>query len=1855
MALVDSDFSSPVEYQGNDSVLFLKIDGFSVSCGKLELQWTLLVDERNCILGATSLLLPTGKTEFILTGLRLKQDKTYKVAVLATTIRSQGTTTVCSNIITIDTSTPTAGWIRDGFGTNDLQYQSSQTIKASWGGFKTKYGIAKYQVSIQYLTHSTKRKHIVLAFTNVGVNVSLSRLFTEIPDGSKVKTTVRAYTKAGKYIEVSSDGVTVDTSPPNPGKVFDGFDVSSNLKYVNWSFSYLASWTHFEDVHSPVTMYKIGVIRKNGGLVTSLLPLTGVQSKAKLTGLNLVSGIEYCALVEGVNAAGLSSQAFSDCVLVDQDDPQPGVVNDGNSSDVDYQSVNTSFSANWDGFTDGLKGSGIKEYKCLVENKMGQALTDWIPVGNKQKVTVNVNLVNDETYYIKVRAYDVVGHYTEVKSDGVRVDTSHPVYSGDITILGRKEIISSHETVVYIKSNTSITASWPQFIDEHSGMKKYQYSIFKDDDGEAKWTDVPGSNVLKTDATFWNLNLTNGRKYRLAIRGVNNAGTYSIAKSSKFIPQSIPPNLGVVYDGVTRDVDADYQTYTSSVSASWKGFDSNGVRVKTYYIGIGSCMLGNVHITDNTFITVIPSNATSYTVTGLKLVNGQKYCVKVKGENYAGIQTIPVSSNGITVDVTHPITNQARVFDGEDENDIDFTYGNSLSAVWSGIQDPESGIKAFEVAVSRKRSGIPDVTAFKNVRLKESVTFYNLKLVNGVYYIVVCAINQAGLKSCLSSDGVFVDNSLPSTGAVNDGIIEPDIQYQSSTTSISANWENIWDLDSAIKRFEWGVGSNNSDYPNIKHFEDVGLQTYKQSENNLKLNHGHMYYVYLRVYNKAGATYVLRSNGVSVDTTAPIPTAIYPSMSNWTFNERTKTYYSSNTSGIFVTWNDFEENESALWYYKWSIGTSSCGTQIQPFINVGLSSTANVTTKDIHILTRKKYYITILARNRAGLFSRKCLYPILFDNTPPRIGKIEVTSSDGMNRSYFAHGDIIFIKWEGFYDFESEIEKYEVNIKGNDGYSLTVTTQTSNTNHSIISDKLFPRRSYVVSLTVYNQAKLFVSVESHKFVVDDSPPVYSGGLDELPRKRFESNLNHFKISWQPFLDDESPISHYEIGIGTRPFKDDIHKFSETGLRREFQNKDFVIFQQSKKYYVTVKAVNQAGLNLSLIVEELTIDNTPAVCNNQCVFDGESEYELDFMSSNDSISGHWSNVKDIQSGIKVVEYCVGTNPFNCLIKSFTDISQNRSFLCNDCIVREGMILFTRFRFTNGAGMSSILASDGVRIDLSPPIIGRISDGSGNQDVNQVDVRWSPSVTWYGATDPESGIRYCKWCIVEKNDTEVSTCLLQLKNVTYGVRQTLHAKFNFNNNRRYYNSFECINQAGNWKRGISDGFDVAGIWPIPSYVIDGINTDIEYITSDSTITASWGVFEGNERDPVVKYEWGLGSRVGKVDIMPFKNVGMVNQVSQSLLETDVILEQGGRYYVTVQATTLSGRKSNGSSNGIVVDTTYPTGSTVSIEPEFISQKEKLMNLKLNWKNFTDNESGIKLHGYCVGLMENECYTDAMDSLTANEVVVENIQLDNNGLSYYGIVWATNKAGLTSIVSSKPMTISFSETIEGSVYDGLYDDLDFITLNVPLTTSWMGFSRERSDVKKCYLSVNEQSLRIGTLVVRISKLEINSSGNVTHKDLSLVPGFRYISIVECYYQNGFKVSVSSDGVVVDDTPPVATAIFDGDQLMKDIDYQSDRTCLKVNWLPAFDKESDIKEYRIAIGSGSKIDNVKPFVDVGLATATAITNVSLETGKTYFVTLEIVNHAGLTTQVSANGITIDTSLPQILKVRMTIFNNSI
>ena len=1851
------DFSSSVSFQSSTNRLYLKLNSFSSTCGSINLKWSLLKSTDSCTLNQTSATLPSNKNNHALTGLTLQHTITYKIVIQATDIRGQSGLPVCTNLITIDTSKPTGGWVRDGLGVNDLQYQSNKAISASWGGFQTTYGIAKYEVAVLYKAKLTNKLQPLQGFTSVKLKVSFTKTFSSVTDGSQVVTKVRAFTKAGLYSEISSNGVTVDISPPSPGSVSDGEKVSSDLRYANWTKTYQASWTQFVDLHTPIINYKFGVQQKNGGLVSSGLTSAGLKYTAQISGLNLASGFQYCAVIQGINAAGLSTQASSNCVLIDHDSPRPGIVQDGNSSDVDYQSTDTVFSANWNGFSDGPKGSGISGYKYKIEDKSGKQVTSWVSTGLQTKATAEgLNLANGKTYYITVRAIDKVGHYTDIKSDGVYIDTTHPVYTGKIDIEGETSL-KNGETVVYIKSRTSVTASWPQFIDQHSGMKKYLWVITENNaqPTQSSWKNVPGVK-LATRATLQSLTLTNGKEYRLTIRGINHARLHTDIKSSVFIPLSLAPGLGLVSDGNNRTVDLDFQTNITEVHATWRGFDSGNVKVKAYYFAVGSCTLGNYHVTNNDFVRVSPPDATSFGIKGLNLVNGQRYCVKIKAENFAGVQTAPVSSDGFTVDVTSPDVKRAAVLDGSGNDDIDFqTSTEELSATWSGMQDHESGIKNFEFAVSRSRAGQQDITSFKNVGHNTTATASNLALSNDVYYVMVCAVNHAGLRTCLSSDGVLIDPTTPTQGVVHDGILEPDISYQSSTTMMSANWERIWDLESRIERFEWGIGTSDGDLANVQDYVNVGLQTHVQTKNVLALKHGHNYTVFLRIYNRAGGLQVLTSDGITVDTTAPIPSEILPGITNsdWSYAPKTGTYYTSTASGIHVNWEHFMELESELWYYKWSIGTSRCGTQIQPLINIGLTTTANTTKSDVTLRPGISYYVTVSARNRAGLVSRACSPPMIFDPSPPFPGNVRVTSSKGVQKSYFRPNDELYVTWERFEDFESGIAMYDISFEDSNGSILNYTMKTTGERVRLLPTHLLPDKNYRAIVKCINNAGLSTTTESGKFILDNTPPVYRGNENDLPRRRFRSDPSSIEVTWLPFEDTASPVVDYQVGIGTQAMRDDVQVFTRNGLSRHFENKSLNL-EQNEMYYVTIKAINAAELVTALVNEVIIIDQTPPYGQNNSVKDGTSGGDIDFMSSNDSVSAFWESIEDLESGIEKVEYCVGSTPSNCRIKPFTYIYKNKSFECFDCEVYAGVTLFATFRVTNAAGLSKTFSSDGVTVDSSPPQVGPVFDGERAEypDIEKSDVSWTPIVTWYGAQDLESGIRSCEWQVVQddrKTEIIIYRKLLNTKNITYNVRWTLQVdtEFEITTKGTYFNVIQCWNNAGIFKKQYSNGLSVINEWPVTSYVLDGTGPgDLEFDTSGRTIGALWGPFRGDLKDPVIGYEWALGTNVGSDDVMGFTEVGLATRVSRSLSEVDIQLEPVVRYYVTIKATSLSGRTSNKSSNGFIVDTTPPTVGVVKVKHSILNQERKEVNLRLSWEGFNDLETGIKSYEYCLGYISDVCFTLKINVSTSTQSSTENFVPTDKDTTYYAIIIATNGAGLRTIVSSDAFKIDVTPPVSGSVIDGLDEDMEYINSSVSLATTWSEFHDPETGIKKCMLTVSEESPVAEVSMPTVLKINVNASGSIIHGNLTLIPGLRYVSTVECENPDGFRAVSSSTGVIVDDSPPVGRSIFDGNPQGTDVRYQASASTLNAHWLGADDPESGLKEYLVAVGSWSNEDDEHEFFSVGLATEAKIDNLTLQSGSTYHVTLEIINKAGLRSRVSTNGVTVDTTPPVLSKV---------
>ena len=74
--------------------------------------------------------------------------------------------------------------------------------------------------------------------------------------------------------------------------------------------------------------------------------------------------------------------------------------------------------------------------------------------------------------------------------------------------------------------------------------------------------------------------------------------------------------------------------------------------------------------------------------------------------------------------------------------------------------------------------------------------------------------------------------------------------------------------------------------------------------------------------------------------------------------------FQGNNNTISAQWR-FEDRESGIAAHSWAIGTEPFATDIQDFVNVGLANGATAT--GLSLIHNTTYYITVVARNGAGL------------------------------------------------------------------------------------------------------------------------------------------------------------------------------------------------------------------------------------------------------------------------------------------------------------------------------------------------------------------------------------------------------------------------------------------------------------------------------------------------------------------------------------------------------------------------------------------------------------------------------------------------------------------------------------------------------------------------------------------------------------------------------------------------------------------------------------------------------------------------------------------------------------------------
>ena len=308
-----------------------------------------------------------------------------------------------------------------------------------------------------------------------------------------------------------------------------------------------------------------------------------------------------------------------------------------------------------------------------------------------------------------------------------------------------------------------------------------------------------------------------------------------------------------------------------------------------------------------------------------------------------------------------------------------------------------------------------------------------------------------------------------------------------------------------------------------------------------------------------------------------------------------------------------------------------------------------------------------------------------------------------------------------------------------------------------------------------------------------------------------------------------------------------------------------------------------------------------------------------------------------------------------------------------------------------------------------------------------------------------------------------------------------------------------------------------------------------------------------------------------------------------------------------------------------------------------------------NFADDESGIDHFSWAVGtdksvtkLQNDQFYTDILMSESVAGVVIHNQTLTANQ-TYYVCIRATNGAGLKSTSCSQGLLVILGKFSPGVVSDGpvtYNEDKDFQLDDKAIWAHWDGFEDPVFGVTGydwCIGTNPPRAEQSAKCVWPFQKIpHLNTYASRFH-NLTLTHGSAYYVTIRAANSRGETVESTSDGVVVDRTPPIVTSIQLSPTKGKEILYLSSQAAPVVTW-SASDPESGILHFFIEVGSfpfqgdvqsSYRVSGLNRSLDLDLV------NLTLSEGMSFFVTVSAFNMLGLETRRTSQQVVVDWSPP--------------
>ncbi|KAK3735001.1 hypothetical protein QZH41_001674 [Actinostola sp. cb2023] len=564
------------------------------------------------------------------------------------------------------------------------------------------------------------------------------------------------------------------------------------------------------------------------------------------------------------------------------------------------------------------------------------------------------------------------------------------------------------------------------------------------------------------------------------------------------------------------------------------------------------------------------------------------------------------------------------------------------------------------------------------------------------------------------------------------------------------------------------------------------------------------------------------------------------------------------------------------------------------------------------------------------------------------------------------------------------------------------------------------------------------------------------------------------VQWHGFKED-TRINHYWVKIGSiKGSGDDYGANVGTSLSAFVKN---IPIMDGRDVYASVRATNDGGLDsrlaLCAIFKAKRIGPQIRYVNDGSDIGLDRDFQSDDYGMGVNFAWSTSNQKivDVKWGISSISKCA-FDESEVDVYGLAPVGETTSIQTSGISLKHGAKYYARIIATNSVGLRTIMCSDGIVIDTTPPIAGYLFDGSGNEDVDFIPSTKRVRAKYEAFTDSESPMVKYEWKVIYYDNLK-QIDITPFVDIPLSQRTPLMENLNLRLGQRY----NIILRA-----------PLAG-----SVVYDGHKdgADIDFQLSNCDVSAHWNSLEDPESD-IVKVTYCVGTTPGFCDLLPRQTLSpWLHKIHEVLNEP---MRNGQRFYVTVQATNGAGETTTVTSDGVTVDNTPPTPGRVfdgntSKDIDFLFGDDDVV---VNWLGFKDDESGIKNYEVAICDARNltNCPQQFTDVNNVTSIKITGLDLES-GTMYVAKVKSTNYAGLQTEVSSNGFTVDFSPPIKNVAWVGAGN-------NSVIIYSTVDYSIVMKIDLKNYKDILEPSLRLtkDNVLVLVSK----SKGNVVVAQLDI-----------------------------------------------------------------------------------------------------------------------------------------------------------